>query len=302
MYQLPHFLYSQGALEKQTGTGRYLRRIPLPHATAFEEGQPYTEATVLKGAMDMWAVVAIGFGVNFLISLEACRLCGDRVPWLRLLAGAAVGGLYSGLCLIPGLRFLSNPLWYGVSLVSTVLICWGIRRSTFRRGAVFAVLRLALEGIAQGIGNGGAVSLLLAAAGLGVLCILGFRGNALTGKYVPVDISRGDTRLHLTALRDTGNTLRDPVTGEAVLVIGAQAAQALTGLSREQLRSPVDSVGAIPGLRLVPYRTVGEKGGLMLALKFPDVKIGRWRGSSLVAFAPEGLGDDGYDALTGGAV
>lgn len=263
--------------------------------------QVYTEATVLKGAMDMWAVALIGFGVNVLILLEACRLCGDRIPWLRLLAGAVIGGLYSGLCLMPGFRFLSNPLWYAVSVVSVVLICWGLRRSAIRRGAVFAVLRLALEGIAQGIGKGGAISLLLAAAGLGVLCIFGFRGHASVGKYVPVEISRGDTRLHLTALRDTGNTLRDPVTGEAVLVIGAQAAQALTGLSREQLRSPVDSVGTIPGLRLVPYSTVGEKSGLLLALKFPNVKIGRWRGSSLVAFAPEGLGGE-YDALTGGTI
>lgn len=249
----------------------------------------------------MWAVALIGFGVNVLILLEACRLCGDRIPWLRLLLAATVGGLYSGLCLVPGLRFLSNPFWYAVSVVSTALICWGLRRSTLRRGAVFAVLRLALEGIAQGIGRGGAISLLLAAAGLGVLCIFGFRGHASIGKYVPVEISRGDTRLHLTALRDTGNTLRDPVTGEAVLVIGAQAAQALTGLSREQLRSPVDSVGTIPGLRLVPYSTVGEKSGLMLALKFPNVKIGKWKGSSLVAFAPEGLGGE-YDALTGGTV
>lgn len=249
----------------------------------------------------MWAVALIGFGVNILILLEACRLCGDRIPWLRLLAAAAIGGLYSGLCLIPGLRFLSNPLWYGVCLAGTALLCWGLHRSTLRRGAVFAVLRLALEGIAQGIGKGGAISLLLAAAGLGVLCIFGFRGHAYTGKYVPVEISRGDTRLHLTALRDTGNTLRDPVTGQSVLVIGAQAAQALTGLSREQLRTPVDSVGTIPGLRLVPYSTVGEKNGLMLALKFPNVKIGKWKGSSLVAFAPEGLGEE-YDALTGGTV
>jgi stage II sporulation protein GA (sporulation sigma-E factor processing peptidase) len=176
-----------------------------------------------------------------------------------------------------------------------------MNRATVRRGAVFAVLRLALGGITLGIG-GGAVSVLLAAALLGILYLTGFRMALPMGPYVPVEITRGDKRLHLTALRDTGNTLRDPVTGNPVLVIGAQAAQMLTGLTREQLRSPVESVGAIPGLRLVPYRAVGREDGLMLALKFQDVRIGKWKGSHLVAFAPEGLGDNGsYDALTGGA-
>ena len=100
--------------------------------------------------------------------------------------------------------------------------------------------------------------------------------------------------------RYTGNTLQDPVTGQPVLVIGADAANRLTGLSREQLRSPVESLEALPGLRLVPYRTVGGS-GLMLARKYQNVKIGKWKGSQLVAFAPERLGG-GYEALTGGAV
>lgn len=250
----------------------------------------------------MVTVALIGFAVNILLLAEAGRLCGDRIAWPRLLTAAGTGGLYGGLCLVRGLGFLAGPLWYAVALTGTALICWGLRRSTLRRGAVFAVLRLALEGISQGMGRGGAASLLLAGAGLGILCIFGFRRDAGVGRYVPVEISRGGTRLHLTALHDTGNTLRDPVTGRPVLVIGAQAAQALTGLTREQLRSPVESMGQIPGLQLVPYRTVGEGSGLMLALKFTDVRIGKWKGSSLVAFAPEGLGGREYDALTGGSV
>lgn len=250
----------------------------------------------------MWAVGLIGTAVNFLMLLGASRLCGCKFSWLRSVLAALTAGLYSGLCVLSGFRFLSGPLWYAVSLLGTILIAWGFCRRTLRRGAVFAVLRLALEGIAQGIGKGGAVSLLLASAGLGVLCILGFRGDGNFGKYVPVEISRGNQHLHLTALRDTGNTLRDPLTGQPVLVIGAQAAQALTGLSREQLQNPVESMDQIPGLRLVPYKAVGKESGLMLALKFPNVRIGKWIGSSLVAFAPEGLGGKEYDALTGGTV
>ncbi len=250
----------------------------------------------------MWVVALISFVVNFLILLEAGHLCGSRTRWLRYALAAAIGGLYSGLCFVPGLRFLTHPGWYVVSLAGMALIAWGLCRRSFRPGAIYALLHLALEGISQGFGGREAVSLLLAAVGLGVLCILGFRGELFRGKYVPVEISCGNTHLHLTALRDTGNTLRDPVTGNPVLVISPQAAQTLTGLSAQQLKSPVESLETIPGLRLVPYRAVGKEGGLMLALKFPDVRIGKWRGNSLVAFAPEGLGNQEYDALTGGTV
>lgn len=252
--------------------------------------------------MRVWVVALISAVVNFLTLLGASRLCGSKILWVRFLFAACFGGLYSGLCASPGFRFLASPMWYALSLICGVLIGWGLNRATLRRGAVFAVLRLAIEGIAQGVGNGGAVSLLLASAGLGILCIVGFRGELTLGKFVPVEISRGDRHLHLTALRDTGNTLRDPLTGQPVLVIGAQSAQMLTGLSREQLRNPVDTIGLLPGLQLVPYRAIGKENGLMLAQKFQNVRIGKWKGSSLVAFAPEGLGGDEYDALTGGTL
>jgi len=102
-------------------------------------------------------------------------------------------------------------------------------------------------------------------------------------------------------LEDTGNCLRDPVTGASVLVVGAQAARLLTGLTQQQLRSPLTTLGTIPGLRLIPYRTVGTGAGLLLAMRFQNVRIGSWQGSTLVAFAPEGLEmGHPYQALTGG--
>lgn len=248
----------------------------------------------------VWAVMGLGAVVDLLLLQGADRLCGSRAGLLRSALAAIAGGLYSGLCLAPGFHFLGNFLWRGVSLAGMALIAWGLHRRTLRRGAVFAVLSLAFGGLAQGLGDGGLVSWLAAAAGMGILYLLGFRGRGCLGACVPVEIRSGDTHLELSALRDTGNALLDPVTGQSVLVLGADAAHRLTGLSREQLRSPVESLGAIPGLRLVPYRTVNGS-GLMLARKYQDVKIGKWKGSQLVAFAPEGLGG-GYEALTGGAV
>ena len=60
-------------------------------------------------------------------------------------------------------------------------------------------------------------------------------------------------------------------------------------------------LGPIPGLRLIPYRAVGNAGGFLLAKRFADVTIGDKKQSALVAFAGEGLGNDACcQALTGG--
>ena len=109
--------------------------------------------------------------------------------------------------------------------------------------------------------------------------------------------------LHFSALLDTGNSLKDPLTGRSVLVVGAEIGESLTGLSREQFSRPVESVDALPGLRLIPYQAVGTNNGFLLAKKFSDVKIGSKQGSALVAFAPQRLSVDGeYQALTGGVL
>ena len=118
-----------------------------------------------------------------------------------------------------------------------------------------------------------------------------------------VELSWGGKRERLLALRDTGNTLRDPVTGQSVLIVDAAAAWRLLGLTRQQLQKPVETVaaGEFPGLRLIPYSTVGQSNGMLAALRMENVMIDQWRGSTLVAFASAGLdAEGGYRALTGG--
>lgn len=248
-------------------------------------------------------VVALNFLVDFLLLLGAGRLCGYPVRIRRALLASAMGGLYAGCCLLPGFHFLGNILWRLVSLAGMSVIAYGPSVSALRRGVVFAFLSLALGGAVVMLGRGGLIGILGASGVMCLLCGFGFRERIGGTKYVPVELSYGDKNLHLTALRDTGNTLRDPITGQRVLVVGADVARELTGLTREQLCTPVESLHILPGLRLIPYNSVGKTGGFLLALRLKQVKIGAWQGSSLVAFAPEGLHSEGaYQALTGGTV
>lgn len=247
-------------------------------------------------------VVMLNFLVNLLLLLAAGRICGAPVKKIKIVLSAALGGLYAWGCLQAGMNFLGNSMWRVVSLGVMSMIAFGMNRSTIQRGFVFALLSFALGGAVQMMGNGGFWGKLAAASVLYLSCSMGFQRRIGGSMLVPVELQYNGKRLHLTALQDTGNTLTDPVTGQQVLIISAEATQRLIGLTQSQLRSPVETMGVLPGLRLIPYRSIGIS-GFLLAMKLKDVQIGTWRGSSLVAFAPDGLGlDEEYQALTGGAI
>ena len=248
-------------------------------------------------------IILLNFLVDFLLLLGTNRLCGYPARYLRSALAATIGGLYGGLCLLPGFRFLGNTLWRIVFLGVMSVVAFGFYKNAIRRGAIFTLLNMALGGVAIGIGANGFFTIVISALGVAFICILGFPGKIGGASYVPVELSYGDCRLHLTALKDTGNSLTDPLTGRSVLVVGADVAQKLLGLTREQLAMPSEAIvsAGLPGLRLIPYRTIGQTGGMLLGMRLQDVKIGNWKGSSLVAFAPEGLSEEGaYQALTGG--
>lgn len=249
-------------------------------------------------------VAILSLFIDFLLIFGTNRLCGCPPGTGRALAAAAVGSVYAGACLLPGFGFLGSAFWRIVSLLIMGWIAFGWEKAGLRRTAIFTLLCMAMGGVAAGMDTGSIWSVLLAALCVLALSIIGkplFGNNAL---YVPVELIYQGKRICLTALKDTGNTLRDPVTGRAILVIGADAAKELTGLTQQQLKDPVTAMTTVelPGLRLIPYKTVGQSAGMLLALRVPQMKIGTWQGSGLVAFAPEGLGSGGnYQALTGGA-
>lgn len=243
-------------------------------------------------------LILLNFLVDLLLLMATNRLSGYPAGFKRALLAAALGGLYGGVCVLPGLRFLAGTLWRIVSLVLMAGIAFGFCRESVRRGVLFVLLSMSLGGIAVGLESGSFGSLVLAALGVCLMCVFGLRGEIGT-EYVQVQI--GD--LHLTALRDTGNTLTDPLTGQQILVVSSNVGQRLLGLSAAELSDPVKAIGRVPGLRLVPFHAVGCSGGVLPVKRFENVRIGSWSGSCLVAFAPNELGQGKpYEALTGGAL
>lgn len=246
-------------------------------------------------------VVLFGWAVNFFLLQGTNHLAGRQTAQWPLLAASALGGIYGGAGLFLRCSFVGLILWRILTWGIVVCIAFGIRRITFRLGCLFALLSLALEGLASAMGNGQGMAMLACAGILLFLCRFGFSGG--TGEtLLPLEIHHGGKVLRLTALHDTGNTLRDPVTGEAVLVLGPEAAGELTGLTLQEIRMPIQTMekGKYSGLRLIPYHTVGGN-GLMLGIRLEKAVIGKHRISPIAAFAPERIEQEGrFQALTGG--
>ncbi len=249
-------------------------------------------------------LMLLNFLVDLLLIMGTNRLSGHALGCKRAVPAAVLGGIYAGACVLPGFGFLGGFLWRVVSLGLMSVIAFGYSQSGLRRGVLFVFLSMALGGIALGLGGGGFWSLVLAASGVCFLCLVGFRGRAGAQRYVPISICYGGRTLGLTALWDTGNTLRDPVSGDPVLVVEAAIAEKLLPLSPEQLAHPVETMASVkmPGLRLIPYSAVGQSAGLLLGIRPDRVEVEGKEMEYIIAFAPQSLGHGQYQALAGGAL
>ena len=179
-------------------------------------------------------------------------------------------------------------------LVDFCLILGVNRLSGHPPGVGRAAAAAALGGIAMSAVSGGG-GLALSAGVLALIGRMGLRGQGR--RFVTVEVTYGGRTVKLRALVDTGNSLCDPITGEGVTVLSPEIGLRL-GLPAEALADPGGVV--LPGLRLIPARTVGG-GGLLAAVRCEKVVIGGTEAGRLVAFARENFGNGEYQALTGGS-
>lgn len=286
------------------GMERDLRWDDGSIATNFFTGGWYTGGTqeVSRVPVYLDILMLLNFLVDLLLLVGTNRLSGYPPGVKRAAVAAALGGVYGGVCVVPGFTFLAGTVWRVVCLGLIAGIAFGFRREAVRRGILFLLLSMALGGVSLGLGSGSFWALVLSAGAVCLMCLLGFRGKA-GAEYVPVEVKTETGTVRFTALRDTGNTLTDPLTGQQILVVRPGLGRQLLGLEPEELCDAVKAVGKVPGLRLIPYHAVGQRGGMLPAKRFQNVKIGSWQGSCLIAFAPNELGQGkAYEALTGGVL
>ena len=267
------------------------------------------------------AVFVLNFLVNTLLLRTTARIGAAAIRTKRVLLAALLGAAYAVLVYV--LPWLTGGFWKLLCAAGMLLLAFGCRRSTLRLTAVFAAMTLVLCGAVYAVElvQGGTVryhrnalfypvsffTLLLTAAAMSLASrLLLPRLTHAPDSILPVTVKLRDRQVQLTALRDSGNTLADPVSGEAVMTVDWQAAKRLfppeLHLKREDFAAPTELALRLRAYapRLIPYRAVGTSAGLLLALPC-ELTFGTKTTPGLVAISPTPLSDGGaYDALIGG--
>ena len=271
-------------------------------------------------------VFFVNTAVNWLLLATAVALTGTGTrPW-RLGLGAALGGLYALAVLLPGLRWLGRLPGATLAFLALCLTAFGCRGRAWKSWLWFfgvccgfaglVMAAAALLGLPVLWGGGrvwyrvtGRLLLLLAGAlWVGTRLLLDRFALHRGRELLRLELTLGQRRVCCAALRDTGNTLQDPLTGAKVPVARWQLAARLLpelGLSRQQFLDPAALAQRLARerpelqLRLIPFRAVGVESGLLLALALDRVCVeGKAAPTRLVAFSPTELSDGGlYEAL-----
>ncbi|MBC8543812.1 sigma-E processing peptidase SpoIIGA [Bianquea renquensis] len=244
------------------------------------------------------------FFINFLADALLLKLVQKSMGQMRknrwILLGAAVGG--GGACCL--LLCRGHQFWEMAGcLLLAMLMCWV--SFGWKNGKTFLRELLVLYGF--GLLLGGALGAIATRWPYGIVkeaaqrhtgylplavwlaAVFGCYGvlrlfMKLYGEYrirpqkLKVTIVWGDRRWELTGIVDTGNTLRNPGSGEPVIVVQKDI------LESEGLDSFLMASGGevAAGLCVIPYQAVGKKSGVLLGFRPDYVMVGNRRNVNTV--------------------
>lgn len=256
--------------------------------------------------LDLW------FGLNllcdYLLCLLTARVAGLCLKRVRYALSALCGALLACAALFPAFGFLSLPGWKLLSGVFMGWIAFGAERYPLRCMLLFFAVSSSFGGALLALSGGRPLTLslrdlffsFLFCYGIGAL-LFRFRGLLRERETRPVDVEHCGRKAHFDALLDTGNSLRDPVSGARVLIATPRALQ---GILREntalfatlgplQLQTLSAQIPEFAGrLHLLPYSAVGGSG--LLPVFRPERLFidGKERKDYLIAISPQTAGDD----------
>ena len=224
--------------------------------------------------------------LDYLLFLSTARLAGIPLRRRRYLLCGVLGGLYAAAVFLPGGGFLTETLVKaGVGLL-LALIAFGRETHFLRLTLLTVAIACALAGTVLALGllagqhipnargifytNVNGKTLLLSASGVYLLLTVIFRAAAahgIRGECLPVTVCLLGQTVALTALLDTGNSLRDTA-GEPVLT--AELSRFPQLAAAIQHRPPAETLPMLrqrfPKLRpqLLPMRTAAGGVGCQL--------------------------------------
>ncbi|MBP5167366.1 MAG: sigma-E processing peptidase SpoIIGA [Oscillospiraceae bacterium] len=244
------------------------------------------------------------FAADYTMLWASGKLCGKRRKTLKLAAAALIGAAYSVAAVFSAFA-TALPIKLCISALMLVT-AYGGERGLARLSGVFFIMNAVFAGLTMALNIHTVRALLLSLAISAGICAIPFR---FAGRKERAElIMRSEYgEVKLTAFIDSGNKLREPISGGHVIVSGEKRLEPLLSpRARSVLRSPGDAGAADrllklgAGYRLIPYRTVGSESGLLLAFKPDEVIInGKKKEGIWAAMSPAEINMCGCDALIG---
>lgn len=267
----------------------------------------------------------INFSMDFLCFFLAAELLGSKLKLGRTLIASAIGGIYANIALFIPIGGIWEIL---IDISVCALMCltaYGGRLSALAsHTCVYIAISMALGGFMtavfsllnraelplstlEGDGISAWLLLLLAVISGGITLAGGkhFRRRS-TKKYTDVKIFFNGKSKTLSAFCDSGNLLRDPISGKACIIADADALYGI--IPNEIIKCVKDGNSDISALntelakkvRLVPTRTATGD-GLLIAVRADKILIGTEKDekevSALLAVGKLGASADGCEAL-----
>ena len=271
--------------------------------------------------MEQTVYVDILWLINFCMDILAlgmtARLLQRPMNSWRLCAAAAVGGLWAVIALLVGVSgILALTLDFLIAIgMLTIAFGWGISGwrvkvlgtffliSFLLGGSMTALSRLFVgEGMDGQTGQESGEFLLLALTGAGIT-LLCTRVHRRTRNVIRrVSVRLGERSVDLFALEDSGNLLRDPLSGRGVIFVSCRVLRRLCGgrLGEVFLSQQMNDLPSLKGedarrLRILPGQTVHGR-RLMLALLPDAVSVDGEAYAALICPSEIPAGKD-YDAI-----
>ncbi|MDR0819675.1 MAG: sigma-E processing peptidase SpoIIGA [Oscillospiraceae bacterium] len=243
----------------------------------------------------------LNLAVNYLLMLATAKICALKIRKLRFLLGAAFGAAYAALTVIPGVPAVISLLPVRIAVgVVLALIAFGAEQRFGKHIIVFFAMAACFAGASMIVGIVSFKSVLLIAACsyallTAALKFAAARREPFTGLSVDLSVSLNGKTAKFKVLRDTGNSLRDPLNGTILPTVNyGEVAELFTPEVKAVLgstRPATDKFTELSKLpltvKLIPYRAVGTNRGLLICFKADSVTAdGETRESQWVAISP----------------
>ncbi|KPU28313.1 Sporulation sigma-E factor processing peptidase (SpoIIGA) [Caloranaerobacter sp. TR13] len=247
------------------------------------------------------------FIINFIILYVTKKFTRTETSRLRLILAALIGAVYTLVVFYPKLNFMVN--FTMKLIVSIFIVIVAFNPITFKKFlkliATFYIVSFVFAGSALAlfylidvdsyIGNGifyikDFPIKILAFAIMTSWILIKYTWSYIYGKIskdkilIPIAISLKDREVHIIALVDTGNSLKDPLTDAPVIIVQFSAIKNILPEKTKNLFEMYDTkdlrlilpflreIGQDLKFRVIPFKTIGQENGVLFGFK-PDKVI-----------------------------